>query len=320
MEINICWQVVLNPHAGCGKGRRDKNKIVSLLNNSGLQYSIHESEYAGHSFELAKELVLNGATHFIVAGGDGTLNEVVNGIFNGKTSLCDNIVIGMLPVGTANDWIRTFGIPDHYQLAIDVILKGKTVVQDIGLVEYIDQGRNISRFFVNIAGFGFDAMVATHANKLKNNGLSGVRVYIESFLWSYFNYKAGQTIVIIDDEKLIVNLFSASVGIGKFNGGGMMQVPDANPVNGYFHITIIRNMSIWGILVNFLKLYNGSFVHDFRVSTHIGKQVQLTAEKPLTGEADGESMGNSNYNMQIIPHQLRVIYGEDKFRMLESCL
>ena len=317
MESNLSWQVILNPHAGCGKGKRDKNKIISILNHSGLRYNLHESEYAGHSFELAKDLAIRGETHFIVAGGDGTLNETVNGIFNGKNSQCDRIVIGMLPVGTGNDWIRTFGIPDHYQMAMDIILKGKTVVQDVGLVEYREEGSNISRFFVNIAGFGFDAMVATRANSLKNNGLSGIRVYIESFLWSYFNHKADQTSVVIDGEKLKVNLFSASVGIGKFNGGGMMQVPDANPVNGCFHVTIIRNLGIWGILRNFLKLYNGSFVRDYRVSTHTGKQVQLTAEKPISGEVDGESIGNSNFSLQIIPHQLRVIYGEDKFKMLE---
>jgi YegS/Rv2252/BmrU family lipid kinase len=317
VELNDSWQVILNPHAGCGKGRRDKNKIVSILNHSGLQYTIHVSEYAGHSFGLAKDLVQNGATHFIVAGGDGTLNEIVNGIFSGKNSQSEEIVIGMLPVGTGNDWIRTFGIPDHYQQAMDIILKGKTVVQDVGLVEYTEDGKNINRYFVNIAGFGFDAMVATQANKLKNNGLSGLRVYIQSFLWSYLNHNADQTIVVIDEERLSMNLFSASVGIGKFNGGGMMQVPDANPVNGNFHITIIRKMSLWGIIGNFMKLYNGSFTGDYRVSTHIGKRVQITAAKPLSGEVDGESMGNSSFNLQIIPHQLRVIYGEDKFKMLE---
>ena len=316
MEPNLCWQVILNPHAGCGKGRRDKNKIISVLDRSGLLYCLHESAYAGHSFVLAKELAINGATHFIIAGGDGTLNETVNGIFSGKNNQCDNIVIGMLPVGTGNDWIRTFGIPDHYRKAMDIILKGKTVVQDVGSVEYTEQGKYITRFFVNIAGFGFDAMVAARANKLKNNGLSGLRIYIESILWSYFNYKTRRTLVVIDKEKIKVKLFSASVGIGKYNGGGMMQVPEANPVNGFFHITIIRKLSIWGIINNFKKLYNGSFVRDYRVSTHIGKLVQLYATKPLPGEADGESMGYSNYNLRIIPHQLRVVYGEDKFRML----
>jgi YegS/Rv2252/BmrU family lipid kinase len=317
MELMINWHVIFNPHAGSGKGRRDKNKIESILNHSGLQYTLHESEYEGHSCTLSKELATNGATHFIVAGGDGTLNETVNGIFQGKQRHCVDIVIGMIPVGTGNDWIRTFGIPDNYQMAMDIILKGKTVVQDVGLIEYIEKGKSVDRYFVNIAGFGFDAMVASRANKLKNSGMSGLRVYIESFLWSYLNFKAAQTVVVIDNAQVKVNLFSASVGIGKFNGGGMMQVPDANPVNGLFHITIIRNLSVWGIIRNFRGLYDGSFLRDSRVSTHIAEKVRLTGKKPLSGEADGESLGFSEFNLSILPHQLRVIYGEDRFKMLE---
>ena len=312
------WQVILNPHAGSGKGRRDKEKIISVLDHSGFLYTLHESEFAGHTFELTKELAINGATHFIVAGGDGTLNEAVNGIFSGKNNHCSDIVIGMIPVGTGNDWIRTFGIPDNYQLAMDIIQKNRTVVQDVGLIECQQQKTNLSRYFVNIAGFGFDAMVASRANRLKDQGLSGLRVYLESFLWSYLNYKPCITHILINNKQLKVDLFSISVGIGKFNGGGMMQVPDANPVNGHFHITVIRKLGIWGILTNFRKLYNGSFVHDYRVSTHVGEKVNLMTELVLSGEADGESIGNSsNFSLRIIPHQLRVIYGEDKYKMLE---
>lgn len=315
---NKSWQVILNPNAGSGKGRRDKDKIKSVLDHSGLLYNLYESEFEGHTVELSKELAINGATHFIVAGGDGTLNEAVNGIFSGKNNQCTDIVIGMIPVGTGNDWIRTFGIPDDYHSAMDIILKNHTVVQDVGWIEWQHQKTNFSRYFVNIAGFGFDAMVALRANKLKNQGLSGLRVYLESFVWSYFNFKPAEAIVLIDHKQVKVNLFSISIGIGKFNGGGMMQVPDANPFNGHFHVTVIRNLSIWGILTNFRKLYDGRFVQDYRVSTHVGEKVSLTAMQILSGEADGESIGTScNFKLQIIPHQLRVIYGEDRFRMLE---
>jgi diacylglycerol kinase family enzyme len=138
-ESRICWQVILNPHAGSGKGKRDKEKIVSVLNQSGLLYNLHESEYKYHTIELSKDLAVKGATHFIVAGGDGTLNETVNGIFSGKN---------------------------------------------------------------NHSGFGFDAMVAIRANTLKDKGLSGLRVYLESFLWSYINYKAHNIMVAIDNENL----------------------------------------------------------------------------------------------------------------------
>jgi len=312
------WQVILNPHAGSGKGRRDKERIISVLDHSGLHYVLHESQFKGHTFELSKELATGGATHFIVAGGDGTLNETVNGIFSGSNTRSADIVIGMIPVGTGNDWIRTFGIPDNYQMAMEIIQKNQTVVQDVGLIECPHHHANFSRYFVNIAGFGFDAMVATRANKLKDKGLSGLRVYLESFLWSYFNYKPCNTKIRIDSKQFKVNLFSISIGIGKFNGGGMMQVPDANPVNGSFHITVIRNLGIWGILTNFRKLYNGSFVHDYRVSTHSGEKVSLNTEKMLSGEADGETLESSpEFGLRILPHQLRVIYGEDRFKMLQ---
>jgi len=313
MEQLTKWQVIFNPHAGCGKARRDKRHIITLLNNSGLQFIMHQSDYAGHALELAKQLAASNYTHFIVAGGDGTLNEVVNGIFQGKSHTISKIVVGMIPVGTGNDWIRTFGIPDDYQKAIEIIKEGKTVIQDVGLITRRELAGIEKRYFTNIAGFGFDAMVASYANALKNRGISGIRVYIQSFLKSYLKYKEADTLIIIDDQRIKVNLFSISVGIGKYNGGGMMQVPDANPVEGLFHITLIRKMSLLGIIQNFRKLYSGSFLSDRRVSSHKGKHVSIKAQTSLLGEADGENLGKGHFNLQLIPHQLKVVYGGNLF-------
>jgi YegS/Rv2252/BmrU family lipid kinase len=301
------WQVILNPHAGCGRGLQDKHEIVRILDDSGFSYQLNISEYPGHTIQLAKHLVDNGNTHFILAGGDGTLNEAVNGIFNSKINLPEKITIGMIPVGTGNDWTKTFGIPDNYHAALDIIKVGKTVIQDVGELEHFNNGSTIKRFFVNIAGFGFDALVAGHANTLKNKGISGLRVYIQSFLWSYKNYHSRETIIKIDDNQLNVNLFSLSVGIGKYNGGGMMQVPEANPVKGEFHITIIRKIGIIGIIKNFKGLYNGSFTRDHRVSTHKGKVVEIIPKSSIAGEADGESLGSGTYKIKILPHKLHVI-------------
>lgn len=313
MKQLVKWQVILNPHAGCGKGLKDKAHIINVIRSSGIYFDFYESAYAGHIFKIAKELAQNGETHFILAGGDGTLNEAVNGIFNGKQGNNDRIVIGVIPVGTGNDWIRTFGIPDNYQQAMDIILRGKTLIQDVGLIHYKQGDEAKKRFFVNIAGFGFDAMVASFANDLKNRGMSGIRVYLQSFLLSYLKFKPCKTSIIIDEKRLSINLFSISVGIGKYNGGGMMQVPDANPVNGNFHITIIRKISVLGIIQNFKKLYNGTFITDKRVSTHVGKHVIIKAAKSLPGEADGESLGEGSFQLQILPHQLKVICGEHTF-------
>ena len=227
-NMGILWQVILNPHAGGGRGAHDQKRIEQLLRQSKIPYQLSISQFPGHAIELARDLVTSGATHLIVAGGDGSLNEVVNGIFLAEQKSRHEITLGMLPVGTGNDWIKTFGIPDHYQKAIDIIKAYKTVLQDVGEITCLMDGQTSKRYFVNIAGFGFDALVARNANNLKFRGITGIRVYIQSLLSGYLNYKSRPTRISIDGATLDINLFSASIGIGKFNGGGMMQVPEAN--------------------------------------------------------------------------------------------
>jgi YegS/Rv2252/BmrU family lipid kinase len=309
----ILWQIILNPHAGGGRGAHDQHRIEQLVREAGLNFRLSVSLFPGHAIELARDLVDSGATHLIVAGGDGTLNEVVNGIFLAENGSRQEITLGMIPVGTGNDWIKTFGIPDHYQKSIDVIKVSRTVLQDVGEITSRIDGATTKRYFVNIAGFGFDALVARNANILKSKGITGIRVYVQSLLSGYFSYKSRITSILIDGSILEVNLFSASVGIGKFNGGGMMQVPEANPLKGLFHVTLIRKIGIWGILTNFKGLYSGQFVHDRRVSTHVGKEIELLSEIPLPGESDGETLGAGKFHISMIAHRLRVIYGSPKF-------
>lgn len=309
----ITWQVILNPHAGGDKGAHDKNKIEYLLRTSDVTYNLIISRFPSHAIELARELVTSGATHLIVAGGDGTLNEVVNGILLAEQKPYNGITLGVIPVGTGNDWIKTFGIPDNYQKAIEIIKEYKTVMQDVGEITCMIDGETSKRYFVNIAGFGFDALVAKNANDLKYRNVTGIRVYIQSLFSGYFSYKSLHAKIAIDGISMNVNLFSASVGIGKFNGGGMMQVPEANPVQGLFHITVIRKIGIWGILRNFKGLYSGNFVKDKRVSTHAGKIIEITSSIPMPGESDGETLGNGTFKISIIANRLRVVYGSDKF-------
>ncbi len=303
----IVWQLILNPHAGGGKGAKDRQEIVKLLRDSGILFHLSVSQFPGHAIELARQLTEEGHTQFLIAGGDGTLNEVVNGIFLADSENSCKAILGMIPVGTGNDWIKTYGIPENYQEALAIIRAGKFVDQTIGEVAFSSNGKIRKRYFANMAGFGFDAVVARQANLLKQKGRSGWKVYIYSLLNSYFRYRPIPITMQIDDQPLTVNLFSAGIGIGKFNGGGMMQVPEANPMNGKFHITIIRKIGIWGILANIRGLYSGKFVRDHRVSSHAGTRITIESSTPLPGEVDGESLGNARFNIRIMPQKLRVL-------------
>ncbi len=313
-DIQSKWLVILNPHAGARKGLRDMEQIIGLLSDYKMEHLLCISEYAGHIIKLSKKYVEAGFRNILVAGGDGSLNEVVNGIFlQDKISVSD-ITIGMLPVGTGNDWIRTFGIPDDYDKALQVIQQRKTVFQDVGKIEYQNKKRKEKqRFFVNMAGFGFDAVVAKKVNSLKDKGWSGKKLYLWALLYSYLQYNTKRMKILVNGNTFDDYIFTASIGIGKYNGGGMMQSPDAVPTNGQFNITMIRKINLWGLLSNISGLYSGKYVKDYRVSVAVGKEIQISSKRKIPGEADGEHLGNANYKIEIIPNKLQVIYGDDSY-------
>jgi len=302
------WFVILNPHAGSGRGNKDKARILRTLNQSEMQYEFAVSEYPKHTIQLAAQAIEGGYRNLIVAGGDGTLNEAVNGIFLQTACPPEEIIIGVIPVGTGNDWIKTFGVPNEYDAAVKLIKKGDTMLQDIGQITFNENEKTRICYFANMAGFGFDAMVAERTNRLKNKGKKGISLYLEALGSSFMNYKTEKAQLILDNKVIDELIFSVSIGIGKFNGGGMMQAPGAVPDNGLFQVTIIRKIGLFGILRNLAGLYSGEFVKDPRVSTHQASRVSISSAHNIAGEADGEILGDNKFEIGLFSQKLNVIY------------
>lgn len=307
------WFVILNPHAGSGKGKKDREEITRRLSCADFEFELATSDYPKHIIQLTIDAIGRGYRQLIIAGGDGSLNEVVNGIFQQKYCPPEEIMVGMIPVGTGNDWIKTFGIPNYYKDAVRVLHIGKTMLQDIGCIRFTENGKERISYFANMAGFGFDAMVAEKTNWLKNQGRSGISLYLRALSSSFLNYRIGKTRIVIDGKEFEDMIFSVSIGIGKFNGGGMMQAPGAIPDNGLFEVTIIKKIGIWGILRNLTGLYSGEYVKDYRVSTFQAKTVSINSEQNIAGEADGETLGENKFDIEIISQKLCVIFNPDKY-------
>lgn len=303
------WMLLLNPHAGAGKGKKDLDIILRHLKEAGFNFELFISEYPQHAIPLTIEGIEKGYRKIIIAGGDGTMNEVANGIFKQQVCPPSEIVVGMIPVGTGNDWIKTFEIPNEYEKAISCIKREKILVQDVGQITFNGNGEQSTRFFTNMAGFGFDALVAEKANRLKNKGRTGLMVYLQSLAASYLQYQTRKVNIAIDGEEVEDLIFSASIGIGKYNGGGMMQAPGAIPDNGLFQVTVIRKIGLLGILWNLPGLFTGTFVNDRRVSVYQAKQVSISSSQKIAGEADGELLGNHQFKIDMLPKQLQVIVG-----------
>lgn len=301
------WLVVVNPNAGIGKVHRDWGKISGLLDAHGFDYHTVFTTSPNHATQLVIENVGLGYRKIIAVGGDGTMNEVVNGIFGQKQVPTTELTVGMISVGTGNDWVRTYGIPMDYEKAIQVLLAEKTLLQDAGTVSFYNSDTIKTRYFINMAGLGFDGLVAQKTNADKVRGKGNPFLYLKHLLGSLFTYKSCQTSIIVDGRTIQKKVFSIGIGIGQYNGGGMRQAPDALTDDGLFDLTIIKELTKWSVIANVRRLYDGTIKKYKRVETLVGKSIRIESACPVLLEADGESLGHSPFEFGIIPQSVRVI-------------
>ena len=309
------WLVIVNPNAGTKKGQKDWEKIAKRISKENIPHSTIFTTKKGHAIELTREKIKSGYRKFLVVGGDGTLNEVVNGIYSQSAIPPVNCIVGMIPVGTGNDWCRSFNIPFSYKKAVKLIKKEKTRLQDVGKVSFYNSDIHQSRYFVNVTGMGYDAVVAAKTNKDKERGRGGPLVYIKNLFTSLLFYKHTSTELFIDGHPpLKHNLFSVSVGIGKYNGGGMMQLPGAVVDDGIFEVTLIKKLGKFTVVRQVKNLYDGSFIHHPKVETYRGQSIEIRSTPPISIEADGESLGHSPFKFEMIPKGLCVVAGKKNNR------
>lgn len=281
--------------------------IESLLINSMLKFEYILTERKFHAMVLTRKYILQGYRNFIVVGGDGTLNEIINGIFAQESIKTSDITIGMIPVGTGNDWSRMFKIPHNYKEAIQTLVQGNTFTQDVGRVYFTRKDKKIRRFFINIAGMGFDAMVAQKSNDLKEKGKSGKLLYFWNILIGLFGYKHFPAWVTVDGDISECDVFSMNIGICQFSGGGMKQVPNAIADDGIFDLTIIKKIGRFDVIRSLPLLYNGKIVNHRKVMALNGKNIKVESHEQVFLETDGESLGNSPFEFDIFPRSIQVI-------------
>ncbi len=301
------WLVVVNPNAGVGKGAKDWKTISRLLDKQGLKYRTLFTKRRLHAMEMVEGSINKGYRKILVVGGDGTMNEAVNGIFNQKSIPTTQVTLGMISVGTGNDWIRTYNFPTEYKKAIKVIKKEDTLIQDAGIVKYQNDSGERTRYFINMAGLGFDGLVAQKTNHDKDMGKSNPLLYLKNLVSSLFAYKSSQAKVIVDDKEFNEKIFSVGIGIGQYNGGGMRQAPNALTDDGLFDLTLIKDLSKWSVVASIRRLYNGTIGKHKRVITLVGKMIRIETDPPVLLETDGESLGHAPFEFEIIPKSVKVI-------------
>ena len=302
------WFVIVNPVSGGGKGLGDFPKISHLLRENGIEHDPAFTEYRYHATELAVEAVNKGYRKIIAVGGDGTLNEVVNGLFIQKQCEPKDILLAVIAVGTGNDWVRTFSTPRNYSAAVRAIKEGYTFLQDVGKVTYTESNYTQSRYMANVAGLGFDADVIEIFNHLKLKGYKGKWLYIYSLLKGYLSLKPFGVTVEVDGEVVYHNLlFSIAVGICKYNGGGIQQLPKAVADDGLLDVTLIKPLHWWHVVFRARRLFNGEIYSIGHIQHAQGKNVRITASPNILLETDGELHGETPVTIEAVQRAIQVV-------------
>lgn len=316
MEVSEKWFAIVNPVAGSGKGLNDWPLISKMLRDQHIVPEYVFTEHKYHATELAVEAINNGFRRIIVVGGDGTIHEVVNGVFIQKKIPTTEVLLSVIAVGTGNDWIRMFGIPRKYSEAIRAIAEGHSFLQDVGNISYYKASYPQNRYMANVAGVGFDAFVNRKYNHLKEEGKKGKGLYLWSTLKAVLTYSSTGVKIYVDDE-LVVNdlVYSATIGIGKYNGGGMLQTPNAVADDGLFDLTVIRKMNRLSVLFNFKVLFNGRIYKLRKTSLNRGRKIRIESSPEIALEVDGEALGYSPFEFEIIDRAVRVVVAK---RFLEE--
>ena len=308
----IRWFVIVNPVAGSGCGLVDFPQISKLLRDNDIVCEPVFTEHKCHATELTVAAVNEGYRNIIVVGGDGTLHEVVNGLFIQKQVAPSEVTVAVIAVGTGNDWIRMYGIPKHYSEAIRAIREGYTFLQDVAEVGYEEAHYRQKRQMANVAGIGFDAAVNHIYQHLKTKGRTGRGIYMWSMARAFFSYKSTGVKIWVDDRLIYNNLlFSIAIGIGKYNGGGMQPLPAAVADDGLLDITMIKPLHWWHVLFRLRRLFNGTIYSIGHVMHAQGRKIRIESSPEIPLEVDGEWLGVSPFEFCVEHRMVRVIVNRD---------
>lgn len=301
------WHIFLNRNAMHCRSSEYWKSIETQLTSAQVPYCCHYAQSQKEDSEVILNCCRNGVRHFVVVGGDGSLNFFIDNVVKSGIDISD-IFVAVIPLGTGNDWARSHHYPTEPQEAVTLFLNGKFISHDVGkVVTKSAEGESI-RHFINIAGFGFDAEVI---QRTKGQGKPSSSMYLLSLLKTLFNYKSKTVSVLIDGKLYDYELFTAAVGINQYNGNGMRQCPDAICNDGFFQTVIIRKVGILKVLRNVGRLFKGTHVKLLKeVESFHSQEVQfLCKEDLLLGEVEGEMLSKGNYSVTLLPQRINLLTG-----------
>jgi diacylglycerol kinase (ATP) len=307
--MNKKIKFIVNPVAGQGTGKLVLPELDRLSRTYSMDCNIVSTEHAGHAIDLANAAAVDGYEIVVAVGGDGTSNEVLNGLMRAWKQNYRNTKMGIIAIGRGNDFAYGFGIPSGLEIGFQGIQHRNYRSMDVGYVV----GGNFpeGRYFGNGVGIGFDAVVGFEALKL--NHLHGFMNYIVAALRTIFLYFNAPLVRIEYDDKVITQpSLMVSIMNGRRMGGGFMMAPEARTDDGILDLCIAGQLSRIGILTMIPRFMKGTQASQPQIKTGNAAKIRVIAlEGVLPAHADGETICTAGKELQveIIKQPIQIITG-----------
>lgn len=295
---------VVNPRAANGATGARWPALEAYLRDLGLAGETCYTTGPGDARRLTAEALRAGARLVVAVGGDGTINEVLNGFCDAGVPADSEL--GILPCGTGGDLIRTLGIArDPYQAAHH-LLKGKARRIDAGRARFRAGGEEVERYFLNIAEAGLGGAVVERVNRT-SKALGGFVSFLVGTLATFATYQPSELTLTVDGgEPRRMRAWNVVVGNGRYFGGGMRILPGAEPDDGFFDVMVVGDVPRSALFANVVAIYRGTHLHQAGVEHFRARAVTVEAAVPLLLDLDGEQPGTSPVTFQLVPGALNV--------------
>jgi len=291
------WGFIVNPIAGNGIAMGMVDRLHNAIKKFGITAEVTLTKARGHATQLATELVDRGCTHIIAVGGDGTVNESATALINQA-----DIVFGLLPAGTGNDFAQVIGFPetfteDHWQM----LLHPQCIRMDVGKCN--------DRYFFNGMGLGFDAQVASENFDEKAQAKTGPgKVYLWHILKNLFFYQEKMFISQNGESSERTKTFMKTISIGRRFAGGYFLTPHAVANDGLLDVCLVEPVNLIERFRLFLKVPTGTHIESRKVKYYRTQSLKIEFEYDVPHHLDGELYFAKSFDISILPQQLNIIY------------
>jgi YegS/Rv2252/BmrU family lipid kinase len=290
--------VILNPGAGGGKALKSLPRIHGILKRIERPYAIYVTKARGDAIPAAKSYAESGAKRILAVGGDGTINEVANGIYQSGA----DVALGLVPVGHGSDLARMLGTPKSVEQAVLRACEREPSRIDLGLAKYED---GCERAFINIAGLGFDAIVASKAQKSRLPG--GNLPYLGSALTTLIGFKNLQVEIEADGKKIETAGVFVQIANAQYMGGGYHFAPMASLDDGLLDVCVVGDFGKLELIRAIPGVYKGKHVTHSKFTHVPAKSVSIRTKEPAMVQLDGELVGYTPVQFNVLPAAISLV-------------